>query len=172
FEARPRSHPSPPSLALNSLVSRPAQGTMPPTAFRSSSRWERDGDIVSFRYEGDDGTLEYRWERPVSGQPRNASMGLFGKIILTASGTGMNGMRVPLASSAQVVWSKSARALEDRWDMTSEAPVLVRTFEVGDVTATVRIKGSLIGKSLIFDIEADRPLATLLDSGTWGPVMR
>ena len=56
--------------------------------------------------------------------------------------------------------------------MTSEGPVLVRTFTVGDVTTTVRIRGSLIGKSLVLDIEADRPLAALLDSGTWGPVMR
>ena len=130
-------------LPLDSLVSRPAQGTVPPAAFRSSSRWERDGDAVLFRYEGDDGTLEYRWERPAAGQAQNASMGLFGKIILTASGKGMNAIRVPLASSAQVVWSKPARALEDRWDMTSEGPVLVRTFKVGDVTTTVRIKGSL-----------------------------
>ena len=36
----------------------------------------------------------------------------------------------------------------------------------------MRIKGSLIGKSLVLDIEADRPLVGLLDSGTWGPVMR
>ncbi len=172
FEATPRLQASPPPLTMDSLVSRPAQGTVPLAAFRSSSRWQRDGDIVSFRYEGDDGTLEYRWERPVSGQPRNASMGLFGKIILTASGKGMSGVRVPLASSAQVVWSKPARAVEDRWDMTSAGPVLVRIFEVGDMTATVRIKGSLIGKSLIFEIEADRPLAAQLESGTWGPVMR
>ncbi len=84
----------------------------------------------------------------------------------------MKDVRVPLGSSAQVVWSKTARALKNRWEMTSQAPVLVRTFELGDVTATLRIKGSMIGKSLVLDIEADRALATLFDSGTWGPVMR
>ena len=172
FAPKPRSHLSPPSLKLHTLVSRPVQGIVPPAAFRSSSRWERDGDRISFRYQGNDGVLEYCWERPAAGQVQNASMGLFGQIVLSASRNGMNAMHVPLAGSAQVVWSRSARALQDHWDLTSEDPVLVRTFKVADVTTTMRIKGSLIGKSLVLDIKADRPLVGLLDSGTWGPVMR
>lgn len=172
FEARPRSHLSPPALAIDALVSRTDQGTAPPSAFRSSSKWTQSGDAATFRYDGDDGTLEYRWEAPTSGPSQNSSTGLFGKITLTASGKGMSDVRVPLASSAQIVWSNSARALKNQWETTSGAPVLVRTFEVGDVTATVRTKGSMIGKSLVLDIEADRALATLLDAGTWGPVMR
>ncbi len=36
----------------------------------------------------------------------------------------------------------------------------------------IRIKGSLIGKSLVLDLEADQPLAALLDSGNWGPTVR
>ena len=59
-------------------------------------------------------------------------MGLFGQIVLSASRNGMNAMHVPLAGSAQVVWSRSVRALQDHWDLTSEDPVLVRTFKVGD----------------------------------------
>ena len=172
LEATPRHQPSPPSLTLGSLVSRPAQGSVPPPAFRSSSTWKRDGNTVSFRYEGDDGTMEYRWEQSAAGQAQNTSMGLFGKIALTAFRKGANEIRVPLGSSAQVVWAKSATALGNRWDPTSEAPVLIRTFKVGDVTTNVRIKGSLIGKSLVLETEADRPLAELLDSGTWGPMMR
>ena len=99
-------------------------------------------------------------------------MGLFGRIVMTASRNGLNPVRVPLAGSAQVIWSSSARALEDRWDTASEDPVLIRTFTIGDVTATVRIKGALVGKSLVLETQADRPLARLFDSGTWGPVMR
>ena len=88
FDARRQPHPAPPALSLGSLVSRPSQGTVPPSAFRSGSRWERDSDRVFFRYDGDDGALEYRWERPGAGQPQNTSMGLFGKINLTASRKG------------------------------------------------------------------------------------
>ncbi len=71
-----------------------------------------------------------------------------------------------------MIWAKPARGLEDRWDEAPDGPVLIRTFQVGDQTATIRIKGSVIGKSLVLDLEADQPLAALLDSGTWGPTVR
>ena len=134
FNPAPLSHPSPPPLSITALVSRPAQGTTPPSAFPSSSRWKREGDGVSFRYEGDDGTMEYRWEQPAPGQPQGAATGLFGKILLTAAGKAMTAVRVPLATAAQAVWSRSAKALGNRWEMTSEAPILVRTFAVGDLS--------------------------------------
>ena len=51
-----------------------------------------------FHYQGDDGTVEYRWERPAAGQTPIPPKGLFGRIILTASAKGMNAVRVPLAS--------------------------------------------------------------------------
>ena len=71
-----------------------------------------------------------------------------------------------------MVWAKPAQGVDDRWEATADGPVLIRTFQVGDRTTIVRIKGSLIGKSLVLDVQADQPLATLLDSGTWGPTVR
>jgi len=172
FQPAARLHPVPASLSPGSLVSRPGQGIAPPSGFPHKNRWERQGNVFTLRYEGDDGVLEYRWEPPTAAQRQENPMGLFGAIALKASLKGSSDVRVPLAAAAQVVWAKTTKAMDDRWEETPDGPVLIRTFQVGDQTTTIRIKGSLIGKSLVFDLEADQPLATLVDSGSWGPTVR
>ena len=51
-------------------------------------------------------------------------------------------------------------------------PVLVRTFQVGDQVATLRVKGSIAGRSLTLEVDIDKPVAAWIDAGGWGPVAR
>ena len=172
FQASVRSQPAPAAVSPGLLVSRAGPGVVPPSAFPCKNRWERQGDEMHLVYEGEDGLLVYRWKRPGATAHRDSFMGLVGEIRLAASLKGLNGSEVPLAASSQVVWARPARPVDDRWEETGDAPVLIRTFQVGDQRVTVRIKGRTVGKSLVLDVDADHPLATLLDSGTWGPTVR
>ncbi|MGO9467008.1 MAG: DUF5696 domain-containing protein [Isosphaeraceae bacterium] len=172
FQPAARLLPAPAAQSPASLVSRPAQGIVPPIGFRHKNRWERQGNAFVLRYEGGDGVLEYHWEPPARAQRQENSIGLFGEIALRASLKGSAEVRVPLAAGAQLVWSKPARGVGNHWEETPDGPVLIRSFQVADRTAVIRIKGSLIGKSLVLDLEADQPLAALLDSGNWGPTVR
>ena len=49
---------------------------------------------------------------------------------------------------------------------------LWRTFNVGSTTATVRITGQMVGKSLALAVTCDKPRVTAFDAGAWGPVVR
>jgi Family of unknown function (DUF5696) len=172
FQASVRSQPDPAHLSPGLLVSRAGQGVVPPRAFPCKNRWERRGEEMHLLYEGEDGVLDYRWKRPGATDHREGSMGLFGEVRLWASLKGLAPSQVPLADGSQVVWAQPARQVDDRWEETGDAPVLIRTFQVGAQRVTVRTRGKLVGKSLVLDVEADLPLATLLDSGTWGPTIR
>ena len=160
-------------LPLHSPPSSPSRVKVSsrPSRFRSSYRWEQVGDQVSSATRGTmepwstagNGRAPDRWMLPDGSLRQDHPDGTQERV---------KAVSVPLANSAQVVWSSPATALDSRWDTTSADPVLVRTFKVGDVTTTVRVRGSLVGKSLVLEIEADRPVARLLDAGIWGPVMR
>jgi hypothetical protein len=81
-------------------------------------------------------------------------------------------VELPLATAARLEWTGPAQPLESRWEDAADGIAGVRTFKVGDATATVRLAGRMLGKSLVLDVSCDRPLVKTLEAGAWGPVMR
>ncbi|WP_165227259.1 DUF5696 domain-containing protein [Aquisphaera insulae] len=161
-------HPPAPPVSLASLRPRQSGGAAPPAGSTRVST-TRDGEAVILRAEGDDGVLEYRWERPAPG----SGGGILGTVVLSAARKGASPVRVPVGASAELRWTGAATEVESRWaDAAGTPPTLLRTFEVGGSRTTVRIRGSLQGKSLVFDVEADRPDVERLAPGGWGPVIR
>jgi hypothetical protein len=57
------------------------------------------------------------------------------------------------------------------WLQTNQGYTLWRTFNAGSTTATVRITGQMVGKSLVLTFTYDQPRVTAFDAGTWGPVV-
>lgn len=161
------SHPAPLPLALSNVWSVANGEVAPPGAFPGSTSVTLATDVARFRYAGPDGTLEYQWRRP-----QTASDGLFGTLTLNAQMTGDTPVVVPLANAAALTWTSTATAGNSFWVQTNLGCVLVRTFTVGGVTATVRIAGRLVGKSLVLTVTSDQPRVTALDIGAWGPVIR
>ena len=124
--------------------------------------------MARFRYTGPDGVLEYQW-RP----PQSANDGLFGTLTLNAQMTGDTPVTVPLANSAALSWSQTATP--DRQRLESRPTRVTRSgahSAVGSTTATVRITGQLVGKTLALAVTCDQPKVTALDIGAWGPVVR
>ncbi|QEH34201.1 hypothetical protein OJF2_27360 [Aquisphaera giovannonii] len=166
-----RPHLPAPQVPLASLLPRRSGGAVPPAAegVGAGTGISRDGEAFVLREEGTDGAFQYRWDRPATG----SAGGFLGTVVLTATRKGATPVRVPVADSAELRWAGAAKPLESRWDEANTAgPTLWRTFEVDGKVATVRIRGSLHGKALVFDVEADRPLAVRLAPGAWGPAMR
>jgi hypothetical protein len=159
--------PPPPSLALSNLWSGQTSEVAPPSGFPGASSASLSNSVVHLRYTGSDGTLDYQWSAPQS-----ANDGLFGTITLNAQMTGDTSITVPLANSASLSWSQTATPAASGWLQTNVGYTLWRTFNVGSTTATVRITGQLVGKSLALAVTCDKPWVTALDAGAWGPVVR
>jgi hypothetical protein len=111
--------------------------------------------------------LEYQWRAP-----RSANEGLLGTLVLNAQMTGDTTVTVPLANSAALSWTQTASPATNGWTQTNMGYTLWRTFTVGSTTATVRITGQLVGKSLALAVSCDQPKVTALGPGAWGPVVR
>jgi len=167
FNATPVVRPAPPPLALSNLWSRANGEVAPLCAFVATTNVWLSNDVVRFRYTGPDGTLEYLWSRPLG-----STSGLFGTLTLQAQMTGDSPVTVPLANSAALTWSSTATAGTSYWVQTNLGYTLVRTFSVASTTATVRVTGRIVGKSLVFEVSCDQPRVTALDMGSWGPVLR
>ncbi len=156
--------PPPPPLALSNLWSGQTAEVAPPSGFPGASTVSLSNGVVHFRYTGSDGTLDYQWSAPQS-----ANDGLFGTITLNAQMTGDTPVTVPLANSASLSWSQTASPAASGWLQTNMGYTLWRTFNVGSTTATVRITGQLVGKSLALAVTCDKPWVTALDAGALGP---
>ncbi len=100
--------------------------------------------LADFRYTGPDGVLEYQWQAPAIGHD-----GLFGTITLNAQMTGDTPVTVPLANSAALSWSQPASPVASGWAPDESGYTLWQTYNVGSTTATVRITGQMVGKSLV-----------------------
>jgi hypothetical protein len=123
--------------------------------------------MVSFRYTGLDGVLEYQW-RP----PQSANDGLFGTLTLNAQMAGDTPVTVPLANSASISWNQTATSTGSGWVQNGMGYTLWRTFSLGSTSATVRVSGQLLGKTLALTVSCDQPIVTAFNAGVWGPVVR
>jgi hypothetical protein len=159
--------PPPPPLVLSNLWSGQTNEVAPPSGFPGASTVSLSNSVVHLRHTGSDGTLDYQWSAPQS-----ANDGLFGTIILNAQMTGDTPITVPLANSASLSWSQAASPAASGWLQTNMGYTLWRTFNVGSTTATARITGQLVGKSLALAVTCDKPWVTAFDVGAWGPVVR
>ena len=159
--------PVPPALSLSNLWSGQTTEMAPPSGFGGASSSSLSNGVAYFRYNGPDGVLEYQW-RP----PQSANDGFFGTLTLNAQMAGDTPVTVPLANSAALSWSQTATPADSGWLQTNSACTLWRTFHVGSTSATVRITGQLLGKTLALAVTCDQPLVTAFNAGVWGPVVR
>jgi hypothetical protein len=167
YSPTPITHLPPPALALSNVWSAQTGDVAPRSGFAGSASVQRSNDMVRFHYTGPDGVLEYQWQ-----QPQSAADGLFGTLTLQAQMTGDTPVSVPLANAAGLTWTQTATPGGSSWVQTNFGYTLLRTFTVGSTTATVRITGHLIGKSLVLGVDCDQPRISALDMGAWGPVVR
>jgi len=163
----PSTHPSPPPLLLSNLWAGQTMEVAPQSGFPGTSTVSLSNGLARFRHTGPDGVLEYVWRAPQS-----ANDGLFGALTLNARMAGDSPVTVPLATSASLSWSQPALPVASGWLQTNQACTLWRTFNVGSKTATVRITGQTVGKSLVLALTCDQPEVTAFDPGSWGPVAR
>jgi len=160
-------HPSPPLLASSNLWSGTATEIAPTSGYRGVQTTRQEGNTARFRYQGPDGTLEYEWTAPA-----NPAEGLFGKLVLHARMTNDAPVDLPLAGSAALSWIGGATALDQGWTREGDRCTLWRTFKTPSATATVRVTGEMVGKSLALTTVCDQPVADAFDAGGWGPVVR
>lgn len=157
----------PPPLPFSKVLATQTGSVVPSDGFNGKTRRTLDGEVAVFHYAGGDGELDYRWELPT---PTRAP--LFGRIVLHARMNGSAPVEVSLAGTATLEWMQPVQPLTSRWEQTTDGIACVRSFKVAEATATVRILGQMLGKSLVLDVACDQPLVRLLDAGGWGPVMR
>ena len=167
YTPAPVVRPFPPALALSNLWSGQTSEVTPQGGFAGTSAVSLSNNFVRFRYTGTDGVLEYLWQ-----PPQSANDALFGTLTLNAQMAGDTPVAVPLANSATLAWSQPATPVASGWVQTNLGYTLWRTYTVGSTSATVRVTGQLLGKSLALAVTCDQPLATALDIGAWGPVVR
>jgi len=167
FQATPHPTHMPPVLDMSKLGSIPSGTQAPQSGVAGTSAFHMDKDAAVFRYEGADGTMEYRWNLP-----GKAEFPALGFVTLTAKSKRDAEVQLPLLSASMIMWTQNVSPVENHWEnITPDSATCVRTFNAGRESATVKITGKLIGKSLIFDISCDKPWITALDTGGWGPVL-
>lgn len=159
--------PAPPSLALSNVWSGQTAEVAPQSGWEGAVTTSLSNGTARFRYTGPDGTLEYQWTWPQSVQE-----GLFGSLTLNARMTGDAAVSVPLANAAALTWTQTATATARGWVATNGGYQLWRRFSLGATTATVRVTGQMMGKTLALSVTCDQPLVSALDMGVWGPVVR
>ncbi|MDG3007836.1 DUF5696 domain-containing protein [Paludisphaera mucosa] len=173
FRAAPVAHAAAPPTSFRGLASKPGKGLAPPATTSVKLDVRREGDGFVLRSTDDYGSFSYRWTPPP--QPTAAPTilsenGVFGAIVLEADRTGDSPVRVPLATTARIRWGGRAASKEIRWEESAEGPTLVRVFDVDGKAVTLRVKGSIAGRSLALDVSLDRPAVEQIDGGSWGPV--
>ena len=155
-------HPAPPPLDLRRLTSRQDGSVVPLSGFAGRATTRSTSTEAVFRCQGADGALEYHWTPGKSDSP------LLGRVTLRAQMTDDAPINVLLATQAHLDWADTATLTGS----SLRGATLTRTYSVGGQTATVTVRASLHGKSLVFDIGCDRPVIRTLDGGGWGPTLR
>lgn len=158
--------PAPPALTLSNLWSGQTTEVAPCSGFAGASTSALSNGMAVFRYTGPDGVLTYEWRAPQS-----VNDGLFGTLTLNAQMAGDTPVTVPLANAAALTWSQTATPAGSGWLQGEPGCTLWRTFNVGSTSATVRVTGQLLGKTLALTVTCDQPWITAFDAGAWGPVV-
>ncbi len=170
YEPTRKVRPAAPAVAFRGLASREGRGLAPPATSPAKVEIRRDGDAFVLRSTDSLGAFAFRWALPTTPGAEASELtepGAFGSIVLEADREG-EAVKVPLATTARVAWTAPATAGEARWE-ADDSPVLVRAFDVGGQAATLRVKGSIVGRSLALDVTVDRPVVARVDGGSWGP---
>lgn len=158
---------APPPLPLQPLCSSAEGGVAPRSGFAGKTSVALQGDTAVFSYDGKDGRLTYRWQRPTGDTGP-----LFGALELTARQPREKAVRLPLATDAIIYWTQPVQPGESRWEPVADGMRCVRTFRDGEQTATLRLTGRLHGKSLLLEAECDQPWVRIFNAGSWGPALR
>jgi len=162
-------HPAPPAVELARLLSAQSGTVAPASAFAGQTAAKIEGDTATLSYAGADGQLGYRWQLPAGGgSPALGTMRLYARM------AGDDVVELPLASDAAIVWTQSAAWVESHWEKADDANAVsgVCKYQVGEKTATLRMTGRILGKSLVLDVACDQPVIKQLTPGKWGPVLR
>lgn len=129
-----------------------------------------EGDTATFTYTGADGTITYRWNKPNGpGDPA------FGAIRLHARMKGDTAVEAPVATAAQIVWTRPARFVGSQWLVKAAAngqSACVLKYDVSGTPASVTLSARLDHKRLKLDVACDQPLISSINGGSFGPVMR
>lgn len=158
-------HPAPPALDLRRLTSVQSGSVAPRSGFAGQTSVRVTAHEAVLRYAGADGTLEYHWTPPAT-----ATDPVLGRWTLIAHMKGDQLVRVPLAGGARVAWTASPATR--RTATLSQPATVTQTFIVAGQTATLTTMAHLEGKSLVLNVQCDRPVIQSLDGGGWGPVLR
>jgi hypothetical protein len=168
FTPKPSVHAEPPPLDLRLLYSgSPTAGCAPAGGFAGRTSVQKTGSTVKLTYAGADGEMVYVWT-----PPRSAEDPPLGNIVLHAREKGGREVTVPVAAAANIRWSASAAPGPANWAGTVNSPTMVRPYRIGGETATIKVAGRLLGKSLVLDVTCDKPCVVQFDAGGWGPVVR
>lgn len=125
-------------------------------------------------YAGADGTFDYRWT-----PPRNNEEPPLGTLELKAREKTPQGRLAPLihvnlADDARIEWISGAqmKRQSSQFQISDRAVTLVSRYTGNGKSATLRMRATLVGKSLVLDTTCDSPLVRSFSAGQWGPVMR
>jgi hypothetical protein len=154
-----------PAIDLRKLSSTQNGSVAPLSAFAGKHSIEKVGNAAIFTYSGPDGTLKYIWSPGVS--PDSP----LGSVTLESQEAHGDTHRIPLASATQIHWTAPAVLASSKLSASPNGALLTSTYTVHAETATLRIASAIIGKSLVFTLDCDKPLIADMAGGTWGPVM-
>jgi len=101
---------SPPAMELPSMWPAQNESVVPRSGFAGKTTMRLDGNTAIFIYAGPDGTLEYRWKRPM-----DAAEPALGSIVLTATAKSGKPVEIPVAGSSTMRWTKDAIGGESQW---------------------------------------------------------
>lgn len=159
-------HPAPPMVDLARLRPVEAAGAAPIDGFAGVDAVAQKNGSIYLASTGPDGVLTYRWvPRPTADAP-------FGTFILLADRIHDKRATVPFASDTRIEWTSAATLVSSKATVDHGQAVMTSTYNVGGVTATLTVKANVAGKSLVIDVDCDKPLISSLTAGPWGPVMQ
>jgi hypothetical protein len=164
---QPMPHPVPVPLDLARINTPNENSVVPITGFVGVRTETMQGDEAVLHYKGQDGELTYHWKLPVTPDAPP-----FGKITLDAHPTNGVVQSLPLAGSALIEWTKEAKPLPAHWQQGPNSLRLMRPYQINGETVTLSVTGHLVGKSLVLDVDCDKPVIRTMDAGGWGPVLR
>ncbi|MHB1458254.1 MAG: DUF5696 domain-containing protein, partial [Armatimonadota bacterium] len=168
YKAGTSSHIAPLPLDLRIVSSKENGSVVPLSGFSGKRSVVVKDDVAIFKYTGQEGVLEYRWTRPEKNDDP-----ILGSILLKAAIKNGKPVTVLAGGTSSAGWTGNAKLGKSRWSKISQDSVTCeQTYEIGDTKAVLSITGRIQEKSLVFDVECNKPVISFVDMGSWGPVIR